>query len=379
MKEAEQQLLDVISVVSEQSKLNPEGKAFKLNAENFSDCPNYKPLLEKLEQQYKVIRINQRPDERGLGKPDHSMFEDEQPAAYADYMSYHIALLPSFAAFYEQQYKSSVLGLDKLSSLAFLKVYDVMLDIDEALSMSTSDTVDIPIMRFVLRWSILCPADSPLYRNEYSDARWKAAQFLRDMGILLQAKIPARQGWESKIIVTVKSRSSFKSALDKMVANYKSQNLKKSDKPLKPGSEPSKPKAKELTPPKEVISETAETEQDGFNQFLPEHYDKVKGVLHLSPTLKVIIAKRGKAKRSGKERYFECWVLECVFKTVNSQKTGSDFSKILSLQASKIGSTEKRKVRNAVDSINAKIVNANGPKNLLKIQSNKVFVNNSYL
>ncbi len=377
MKEAEQQLLDVLNVVSEQSKLNPEGKAFKLKVDCFSDCPNYKPLLEKLEQQYKVIRINQRPDERGLSKPDHSMFEDEQPAEYADYMSYHIALMPTFAAFYEQQYKSSVLGLDKLSGLAFLKVYDVMLDIEEALSMSVAESVDIPIMRHVLRWTILCPADSPKYRNDYSDARWKAAKFLMDMGVVLQARVPAREGWDSKIVVTVKSRSSFQAALDKMRANYKSQNAKSSGKSLEADNTPSK----EPLQPKDSneVSDAVTPEPDSLYELRPEHYDKAKGVLYLSPRRSVVIARRGKVKRNGKEKYFECWLLECVFNSVNTLKVGADFSKILSLHASKIGNTEKRKVRNAVDSINTKIVKAKGQKNLIKIQSDKVFVNNSYL
>lgn len=313
------------------------------------------------------------------------MFEDEQPAEYADYMSYQIALMPTFIAFYEQQQNASVLGLDKLEGTTLLKVFDLMLDIKDKLSLTASKTIKVHLVPSMIRWQILLPNDTIRNRDIYCDGRMEAAEFLKTINVLSSVGMPVKDNWDSILAITVTDRQTFDLAFEQAQKRYatylgKSKNKKEDEqKAAAAGSKAANPKpqiihAKADSPAEEVIIEAYD-----FYELLPEHYDKVKGILHLSPALKVVIAKRGKAKRNGKEKYFECWLLECVFKTVNSQKTGADFSKILSLQASKIGSAEKRKVRNAVDSINTKIVNAEGPKNLLKIQSNKVFVNSSYL
>lgn len=385
MKSAEEQLAEVLELISEQSKLNPTGKAFVVNTDIFSNCPNYKPILEKLAQEHKVIRINQRPDERELSKPDHSMFEDEHPAEYADYMSYHIALMPSFASFYEQRYESSVLGLDKLDGTTLLQVFDLMLDINDKLSLTASKTVKVHLVPSMIRWQVLLPNDTVRNRNIYCDGRMDAAEFLKTIKVLSSVEVPVKDNWDSILAITVTNRKAFDLAFKQAQRRYatyfgKNKTKKEDEKKTEVASSmntstnPSSSHMKADAP-----AEGAIVESDDFYKLLPEHYDKVKGVLHLSPTLKIIIAKRGKARKRGNEKYFECRVLECVFKTVNSQMSGVNFSTILSLHTNKIGNTEKRKVRNAVDSINTKIVNANGQKNLLKIQANKVFVNNSYL
>lgn len=128
-----------------------------------------------------------------------------------------------------------------------------------------------------------------------------------------------------------------------------------------------------------TVQEDQSTQIKAGYKFTPEHYNKTLGVLTLSPYSKVAIAKRGKAKKKDGQKTLECRILDCVFKTVNSQKTGVDFSTILTLSNSKIGTPEKRKIRNAVDTINKKVVDSNGPERLIIIQNQKVFVNNSYL
>jgi hypothetical protein len=111
----------------------------------------------------------------------------------------------------------------------------------------------------------------------------------------------------------------------------------------------------------------------------PSDYDKPSGSLRLAPHIIVQISKRGTSKNKDGKKYLECLVMERVFKTVNTLKTGITFSKILTLHDDKIGTTEERKVRNAVDAINKKITASKGPERLLRIQNRKVFVHNSYL
>ncbi len=112
----------------------------------------------------------------------------------------------------------------------------------------------------------------------------------------------------------------------------------------------------------------------------PEHYNKSSGVLSLSSTDKVKIAKRGSAvRKSNNKKYAQCWLMECVFSSVKTMKEGVHMAKILGVSRSKIGIDEIKKVTNIVQEINGKITEAGGPENLIKLQKKEVFVNNSYL
>jgi len=111
----------------------------------------------------------------------------------------------------------------------------------------------------------------------------------------------------------------------------------------------------------------------------PIHYTNSKGILALSPTVSVAIVARGKPKRPDGEKYLQCVVMDKLFKSVNSIKDGVLFRTVLTVNDSKIGKKEEKKISNAVTEINKKVASVGGPDNLIKIQNKKVFVNNSYL
>lgn len=111
----------------------------------------------------------------------------------------------------------------------------------------------------------------------------------------------------------------------------------------------------------------------------PRHYSTRKGVLTLSPTVDVHIVAKGKTKRPDGTKYIQCEVMDRLFRSVNSIKYGINFGQALTVNNTKIGKKEERKVSNAVSEINKKVAAVGGPDNLIKIQNKKVFVNNSYL
>jgi len=111
----------------------------------------------------------------------------------------------------------------------------------------------------------------------------------------------------------------------------------------------------------------------------PRHYSNRKGVLTLSPTVDVHIVAKGKTKRPDGTKYIQCEVMDRLFRSVNSIKYGINFGQALTVNNTKIGKKEERKVSNAVSEINKKVAAVGGPDNLIKIQNKKVFVNNSYL
>lgn len=137
------------------------------------------------------------------------------------------------------------------------------------------------------------------------------------------------------------------------------------------------PKAKKYE--KRASSNTRQGKITDLHPLEPKHYSDRKGVLTLSPTANVLIVKNGKVKRPNGQKYEQCLILEKLFKNVNTLKQGVLFRTILGVNDHKIDRKMDKKIRNTVSEINNKVSEAGGPKNLIKVQNKKVFVNNSYL
>lgn len=116
-----------------------------------------------------------------------------------------------------------------------------------------------------------------------------------------------------------------------------------------------------------------------LHKFEPKHYIDKNGILHLSPTAKVEIAKNKKVKRPKGQKYEQCRLLECLFKSVNSLNKGVKFSTILGVSELKIGEKQSKKISNTVSEINKKVTGAGGPKRLIFYQEKKVYIDKSYL
>ena len=143
MSRVNNQLLKVMNILDEQAKLNPKDADIQLRLELFADCPDHAPLLNKLEQEYKVINILQRPDERGFGEPDHGMFEMEQPKSYDRYMSYFISLNPTFDKTYRAEYLKHRSTIATLTDNNRALVMSVMYAIDDEVSLIGNNEVAI--------------------------------------------------------------------------------------------------------------------------------------------------------------------------------------------------------------------------------------------
>lgn len=143
MTRVNNQLLKLMSILDEQARLNPKGAEIQLRVELFVDCPDHDPLLSKLETEHDVITVLQRPDERGLGDPDHGMFEMEQPKNYERYMSYFVTLKPTFDDFYKAEYLKHRSTTSTLTDNNRALVIEVMQAIDDELSISGKTQVSI--------------------------------------------------------------------------------------------------------------------------------------------------------------------------------------------------------------------------------------------
>lgn len=173
MSRVNNQLLKVMGILDEQAKLNPKDADIQLRVELFADCPDHAPLLNKLEQEYKVINILQRPDERGFGEPDHGMFEMEQPKNYDRYMSYFITINPTFDKRYRAEYLKHRSTTATLTDNNRTLVMSVMHAIDDEVSLVGSDEVSIDPVDI----------DGMTYEQRES-ATSKALAFLKKVGAI---------------------------------------------------------------------------------------------------------------------------------------------------------------------------------------------------
>ena len=143
MKRVKSQLLKVLSILDEQAKLNPKDTAIQLHVELFSECPDYAPLLEKLADEYEVIEINQRSDEKGYSEADLEMFEMEQPKNYLRYISYFITLKPTFVAFYKTEYTKQRSTTSTLTENNKRLIVGMMQAIDDEVSITGATEVNV--------------------------------------------------------------------------------------------------------------------------------------------------------------------------------------------------------------------------------------------
>jgi|GEM_PF-2513485 len=111
----------------------------------------------------------------------------------------------------------------------------------------------------------------------------------------------------------------------------------------------------------------------------PRHYSDRKGILTVTPSVDVLIAKRGKVKRKNGKKYDQCHLMSCLFKSVNTLNKGITFSKFLGVKYDKSTQNHIRKTRNTVDEINNKVADITTAKKLILLQGEKITIDKSYL
>ncbi len=89
--------------------------------------------------------------------------------------------------------------LEELHTENLLALLDVLLDIEQE-SQLNPDQITIPIMRQIIRFSQLMPADSIGMRDHYCESRWKAVKFLERLGVVQNVKmLEGNHRWQNYI------------------------------------------------------------------------------------------------------------------------------------------------------------------------------------
>jgi hypothetical protein len=111
----------------------------------------------------------------------------------------------------------------------------------------------------------------------------------------------------------------------------------------------------------------------------PTNYNTVRGELTVPGNDPIPIAIKNKARRSNGTEYSQCHLMRLVFHSVKSMKEGVKYTRILSVNESMLNDKKKSQIKNYVDEINRKVSDTTNIDKLIKMQKNKVYINNSYL
>jgi hypothetical protein len=93
-------------------------------------------------------------------------------------------ILEDFDDWYENYLMQQKTGLENIDYINILKIYDVVLDINEQLQLANQTTVTIDLLPHLVRFSILFPTDSIGFRDKYCEIRWNSLKHLKQKGVI---------------------------------------------------------------------------------------------------------------------------------------------------------------------------------------------------
>ncbi len=113
----------------------------------------------------------------------------------------------------------------ELTGENFLAVYDVVLDIKQALQLSND--VIIPLLQPIVKFSVLMPGDGVNMRDRYCEFRWKATGLLKDQNAIIDFKLlRGLHRWESRLRIML-HRDRFLAFAQIMDSEYKKRTVTK--------------------------------------------------------------------------------------------------------------------------------------------------------
>lgn len=128
-----------------------------------------------------------------------------------------------FDKWYEKYLLKQKSDLQNLDFIVLLRIYDVVLDINEAIQLRNNTTVKIRLHPPQIRFPILFSGDTPSVKTVYSDNRWHSLEYLKEREIV-ETLEPSRAFDVSDIIVTVKVKlKKFNDFYQNIQAQYMQQ------------------------------------------------------------------------------------------------------------------------------------------------------------
>jgi len=150
-----------------------------------------------------------------------------------------VDILEGFDDWYENYLMQQKTGLESIDFINILKIYDVVLDINEQLQLANQTTVAVDLLPHLVRFSILFPTDSIGFRDKYCEIRWNSLKNLKQRGVIDDFKLnDGLHRWQSTVTVSLKL-SKFNDFYEAIKDEYIKRN-KENDGSEKPQNTPTK-------------------------------------------------------------------------------------------------------------------------------------------
>lgn len=208
----EEQIWTVVRAIADGFEITPSGETLLLDPKQFSKILTeieLKQVLKKLEKDEKTIEIKGMPSDLRLG----------------DDSGCYLIVIPdqeSFRELLNRAHSRHYGDVNRLAAENFFAVCDVAMDICEALQITDGNEARIPLMRDIIRFNTLMPADGINMRDRYCDYRWRALMYLRDRKHIVVFDLDKdiyEHRWNQKVNVVV-DRYDFDKFYKKLIDAY---------------------------------------------------------------------------------------------------------------------------------------------------------------
>jgi len=192
-------------------------------------------LLLQLQDDEKILTIKEIPTDLKTGW--------EVNIDKIDY--FLIDILDTFDDWYENYLMRQKTGLESIDYINMLRIYDVVLDINEQIQLTCSTEIRIPILPSVVRFNMLFPADTIGIRDEYCQNRLNSIKYLKESGIINEYA-HGRDNWDTIVSISL-TPSKFDEFYRKIKDEYVKRNKSNDKKEEKPKNESLKIDPKKVT------------------------------------------------------------------------------------------------------------------------------------
>ena len=118
---------------------------------------------------------------------------------------FFLDILDGFDNWYENYLMGQKTNLENLDYINMLRIYDVVLDVNEQIQLTNKTTVSIHLLPHLVKFSVLFPADSIGFRDKYCETRWDSLKYLKEKGVIDDFKHnEGLHRWQSTVSVSLK-------------------------------------------------------------------------------------------------------------------------------------------------------------------------------
>lgn len=175
-------------------------------------------ILLQLQDDEKIIKVDKKVTSQGK-------FDQKVDIVSGSKNYFQIDILDTFDEWYENyllKHKTSVSNIDYIN---MLRIYDVVLDINEQIQLTNKTTVTIHLLPSLIRFSALFPADTIGMRDKYCETRWDSLKYLQEQGIIQEFKHnDAFHRWDTEVTVTLVSLTKFDDFYRAIQSEYVKRN-----------------------------------------------------------------------------------------------------------------------------------------------------------